>query len=190
MKLTNESENLIEAFVKSFKDAGQALAETGRLLVKIVDTVPNGIDRLIDRLPGLSPYTVKFLLAVGRGQVLEQLCLSESPGVLRLRECDVAVQRRHIAEPIPLLIYEGGKTSHLLVSVFDMSMQHSKQAFGRGFVRTLEQQRQWMEGQKPKITNIAMDRPYTVRRGKIIFHKPCELTLQQLASLTAEAAGA
>lgn len=187
-RLSNEGDALIEAFIVAFNDTAKSLMELGKLLVRIADTVPHGMERLLERLPRLAPSTIHGLLKIGRGQVDERLFLGEGPGITKLRQCDIATQRKYAEEPIPVLITESGQTTHLLVSVWDMAGPQTEQVFGHGFIRTLEQQRQWLATRRPKPQNIALKRPYTVLRGKVRFHQECELTVQQLSLLLAEAA--
>lgn len=186
--LSNESERILLEFEEAYRNFGRDLNELGRRLVEIADNVPNGLVRLRERLPYLSPYAINTILKIGRGAILDSLALSESPGVAALRKCDIADQKRYVSETVQVLIRENGTTTHLCVSVFDLTKPQADQVFGRGLIRSLEQQRQWLESRAPKIKNVAIDQPYSVRRGKIVFHSPCELTLHQLMMLVAQAA--
>lgn len=187
--LTNENSELIEQFVKAFQNSAASLLETGKILVRIAEKMPDGIERVLKRLPQLRPETIKAFLKIGRGEVDEVLMLAEGPGVTRLRACDITVQRKHATDGIPVLISESGKTTHLMVSVFDMTSEQAVQVFHNGSIRTLEQQRQWLQSRKPKIENAAaLRKPYTVRRGRVDIHGECSLTVQQLLIIAQEAA--
>jgi hypothetical protein len=187
MKHLEKLNEKIEQFKTAVCRGIESFEEAGRLLVEILDDDPKAREQITEGgKAGITEDTLAVFESIGRRQLFYRLCLNNAPGVRALTKCPYSEQVRFADEPIEMLLLDGKES--LQVGVGAMSAQQVKQVFGNRRIRTLGEQRAWLEGHKAKPQNIAIEKPYTVRRGRIVFHKPCELTIQQLGLLLAEAA--
>lgn len=175
-------------FIDAVTRGIDAFEEAGRILVELIDNDPGAKARILNSGKGITEDTLDIFERIGRKQLYYRLCLNEAPGVRALRNCQFSEQIRYSDEPVEMLLYRSGKTESLKVSVWAMTPNQVKQVFGNKRIRTLGEQRAWIENERNKPQNVTIDRPYTIKRGKIIFHAPCELTVQQMGLLLAEAA--
>ena len=138
-----------------------------------------------------SPTTVAWLIRLGRGQVTERLLQWDpTPGVKKLRMCDISLQEKYCKEAIPVFVLDDGNPSHVLVMVNSMTKEQVRQVFDGHRIRSLDEQCNWMRSQKPKAINVAaLKSPYTIHKGKITFNTnpPITMTVAQLAQALAEA---
>lgn len=180
----------INSFVEALQRGIEAFEEAGRILVELIDADPNVIDRILEQNPKISEDVLETFERIGRKQLYYQLTINESPGVKALRHCPYSEQVKHCNEPLELLLIKpGAKPETLRVSVHTMSPDQARQAIGPKRIRTLAEQRAWIEAQAKKPSPLKLNQPYTVRGGKVTFHHPCILTAKDLMQLAIEATG-
>lgn len=182
----------IELGAHRFREALQrgrdALEEAGRILVELIDSDPLAKEKLLTALPEVTSETLETFERIGRKQLYHRLCLSDGPGVRALRRCPYSDQVRFSTEGVPVLLLGGTAGDFLKVSVFEMDSVYAKQAFGNSKVRSLAEQRVFLERSRSKPRAIETSEPYTLAKGKITFHEPVTLTAQDMARLLAQIA--
>jgi hypothetical protein len=179
----------IADFVDALKCGIESFEKAGRVLVQLIDADPNVVEKILDANPEINGDILETFERIGRKQLYYRLTINESPGVVALRRCPYSEQVKHAHEPIELVIMRGPKTETLLVSVHAMSPDQARQAIGPKRVRTLGEQRAWLEAQSRKPLPLKLSEPYTVRGGKVTIHAPCVLNLADLLRLAQEASG-
>jgi hypothetical protein len=164
------------------------LEEAGRILVEMIDRDALAKEKLLEAFPDLSSEILDTFERIGRKQLYHRLCLTDGPGVRALRRCPYSDQVRFASEGVPILLLGGSAGDFLKVSVFEMDSEYAKQAFGNSKVRSLAEQRVFLERSRSKPRAIEISEPYTLAKGKITFHEPVTLTAQDMARLLAQIA--
>lgn len=175
------------AFYEALQRGKDALVEAGRILVAILEEDPNAKERILEDNPEVTSDLLDTFERIGRGQLYHKLCLLETPGVRALRRCAYSDQVKYSEAPIPMLLLQArDETDHLQVSVYALNSEQTRQVFGRNRVRTLAEQRAYLEACRAKPQPLARREPYTLAKGRVTFHEPVTLTASDLARLLAE----
>ena len=147
-----------------------ALEEAGLILVEMIDRDAEVKRRIMDAYPEISGDMLDVFERIGRRQLYYRLCLLDGPGVKALMRCPFSDQVRYFKEPLALLLAQGKNPDDSLnVQVQFMSPKQARQVFGRNHVRSLAEQRAWIESQKPRLNSAVIDQAYTIKRGGIQF---------------------
>jgi hypothetical protein len=177
----------LEAFYEALKTGQEALEEAGRVLVSLIDDDPAVKARIMDEHPEITEDVLETFERIGRRQLYYRLCLIESPGVRCLKRCAFSDQVTYSSEPIPMLLLNGkDSTDHIVVSVQGMNADQARQVFGAHRIRTLPEQRAFLEREKSKPQPLEKSEPYSISKGKITFYQPITLTASEMARLLAD----
>lgn len=177
----------LELFVNAVNRGVAAFEEAGQILVALIDANPKAKEEILDSCPNVTEDMLDTFERIGRKQLFYQLAIHDGPGVKALCRCAYSEQVKHFHEPIPLLITDGKNVETLNVGVHALTTDQARQAFGSHRVRTLGEQRAWLESQKKKAVVVDIVSPYSIHRGKITFNQPCTLSVSELARLLSEA---
>jgi hypothetical protein len=122
--------------------------------------------------------------AIGRKWIHPKLILggmSDAKKTNIVKRLPYSLQNRVFdGEKFPLLI-AGGDV--LDVSILDASSEQTMQLCGDGDMRTLTEQKAYIEDSKLKEDLKPQELPYYVQKGKIIFRKNTEITRAELKQL-------
>lgn len=186
MELTIINQRLSD-FYSALQRGAEAFEEAGRILVGLIDEDPLVKDRILEAHPDITESTLETFERIGRNQLYYRLCLIEGPGVTRLKRCTFSDQVKFSTEPIPMLLVNGqDSTDHILVPVQAMQPNQARQVFGPHRIRTLGEQRAFIESERTKPQPIETQQSYTIGKGRIVFHKPVTLTISDMARLLSE----
>lgn len=167
----------------------EALQEAGRILVSLLDEDISWKRRIREAHPEITEDMLETFERIGRKQLYYKLCLLEGPGVRALRRCPYSEQVKYAAEPVEMLLASAEDASdHLKVSIESLNLDQAKQVFASGRIRTLAEQRSFLDQQQRKPQVLAKPKGYTLGKGCVTFHEPVKLTAQDLARLLAEIA--
>lgn len=166
----------------------EAFEEAGRVLVELIDTHgPSILDRIMERNPLVSESVLETFERIGRKQLFYKLCINESPGFRALRRCPYSEQVKYFSEPLQLLLIKGkDETDTLKVQPSSLSAAQAKQVIGPKRVRTLGEQRVYLEGLRSKPQPMDKSNPYVIRHGKVVFTEVPILTEEDLLRLLLE----
>ena len=137
----------------------QAFAEVGSIIVQMVDEDPNAADFICEQIPQLSYGSIRLFEKIGRKLITPLLAFDSRPGPKRLLKCPLDTQEHMLSEPIEVLLADG---ETLKTDVRNLTVSQANQVFDNGEIRTLPEQRAWMETQK---TLKSYDRPKPVYNG-------------------------
>jgi hypothetical protein len=186
MHLKNTDSRLNE-FYAAIQRGREALEDAGAIFVSLIDEDPSIKARILDENPELTEATLEMFERIGRKQLYYRLCLLEGPGVRALKRCPYSEQVKHATDPVPMLLLNGQDlTDHINVPVHALQPEQVRQVFGANRVRSLAEQRAWLENQRGKPRPLETREPYTIGRGRIIFHEPVTLTALDMARLLAQ----
>lgn len=151
---TDEVADDFDRFYKLFFDGTAAFQAAGDHLVRLIDKYgPGAKTTLMERWPQLTADVLATFERIGRKQLHPSTFLNESPGRRALRRCPYSEQVKYSEEPIEFLLLKDGVPETILVSIDSLTDAHAKQVFGSRRVRTLGEQRLWLEDQLRKAQN-------------------------------------
>lgn len=188
MQPSKQTRELIQAFSEALLRASADIEEAARILVQIVSNDPNGREHVLEACPSLKSDWFDGLLRIGRKQMYHELLFATAPGCKALRRCDYGEQVKYVSQPIELLLIRDRGPETLLAPVAALTPAQVKQVFQRSHIRSLGEQRIWLEAQKPKPRTVKTPEAYSVRRGRIEIHGPCSLDAADLARFQLELA--
>lgn len=122
----------------------KVIQETALKYVEAIDKDPTFRDYLADEAPEVSGSVWRTLEKVGRGSLDARIAAGGCPYGNKLRRLPISEQRRAIENPLPLLTV-GGDT--LQVSLDAMLPKQADQMFAAQHIRSLPEQRAWIEAQ-------------------------------------------
>ena len=177
----------LKEFYEALQRGKEALEDAGRIFVSLIDADPSIRERIMDEHPELTEDVLATFERIGRKQLYYELVLLEAPGIRALRRCPYSEQVKHCKEPVPMLLLNSKDSSeHLMVAVTALQPEQVRQVFGHNRIRSLAEQRAFLEREKIKPRPLQKREPYTLGKGKITFHEPVTLTASDMARLLSE----
>lgn len=166
----------------------QAMADIGRAAEQYAQALDDHGDAIKNELLQIAPAVPALfwnrLEQIGRQQLDRRLLHGETPAARKLRRLPYSEQRAALDTGVELLTADGDT---LLVQVDCMTPRQAKQVFAADHIRSLPEQRAWLED---AIAQTEPPQPYSepfaVRRGKLEVHRAVTLTRSELARILAE----
>lgn len=185
MKLTTKIETKIERFSELLQGIVGSWVEAGKLLVEMIEEDVHVKDRIMERLPGLSPGVLTQLEAVGRGVLHERLLTAGGHGMNALKRMPYSDQVKHLEAPVEMVVENGDSTDVLLVSVENLTSQQAAQVFASDHIRTTGEQKAWLVSKRMKSAKpmIEGSPAWHIKAGRVIFHQGASFTAGELASI-------
>lgn len=176
----------IEALQQAIYTGVEAWKKAGTLLVEIIEQDGLPLAQIAEQAD-LPLDVLAQLEKIGRNQLVPQLLLAEYPAARKLERLPMSEQERLMIEPVEVLVMKEGKPDTLRVPVRHLNGAQVRQVFASNHVRTLSEQRQWIEGQQPQQVAVKVDVPYVItRKGSVIFNQACELSAKELLRIAAQ----
>jgi len=187
LKIENQiAQQIIDALNRGLS----AFSDAGKLLVDAIAEYPNIKERIMELEPRIDPQALADLERIGRKQLHPMLMASNRPALKALRKMPYSEQERYATQPVELLVVANpDNTTTLQVSIHSMTADQVRQAFNGNHVRSLAEQRAYIESEKSKrmikqAPPITSD--YVVSRGCIVTNRPMTLTQEDLVRMLAE----
>lgn len=181
-------ENYIQEFQNLFEEGKRCWIKAGKTLAEAVDKVPGFMKMMEEKCPQFTTRFLNKMLDVGRGALHEELLLANSRGEQALARLPYSWQEKYVNQPVELLLKKEEEWDTLLVPVADLTPDQVHQVFDGAGVRTLAQQRVYLESlwarktAPPKQANF----PYRIVRGKLEVMSPVTFNRKELAKLLSE----
>lgn len=169
----NEIKSLFYQGISSFKKAGETLVK----MLEAGQHLPE-----ISAASGIPADVLAQIERIGRGQLNPELLLADYPAVPSIMRLSASEQSRLLVEMIEVMVIKDGKADTLLVNAKNLTREQVFQVFAKGHVRTLAEQRAWLESRSLKAPEAkVIDAPYTItRRHTVIFNMGVEMTAKEL----------
>lgn len=132
-------------FAAAMQQSVNFYSEAARIYVVGIDRDPLWADYLCSQVPGLSKRFLAQLEQVGRGQIDARIMSDQCPYYQRLVRMPLSEQRRAVDGPLELLVRDGDT---LLVRTAQLMPSQAKQLFAQDHIRSLAEQRAWLEAQE------------------------------------------
>lgn len=187
MKL--QKQQLAKQFIDLVIQGIACWVRAGEIAAKAVEEDPKFIDRVCKSNPDITKETVNRFVLIGQRKLHPQLCLSETPGVKRLRRLPYPVQEKHVVTPVDLVIKDDGKVKVLNVDVRNLTPHQASQVFSADGIRTEAEQRAWLEDKAAKraVPTVSSDTPWRITRDReLVVSEPCRLSRRDVARILAE----
>lgn len=187
-ELTPNPEHYIHLFLELYQKGKECWINAGKTLAEAVDKVPGFMKLMEEHCPQFPPRFLNRMLDLGRGALHEELLLASSKGENALAKLPYSWQEKYVKQPVELLLKKDDKWDTLLVPVADLTPDQVHQVFDGSGVRTIAQQRVYLENQwarktaPPKQANL----PYRIVQGKLVVMQPVTLNRKELAKLLSE----
>lgn len=176
----------IEELKNAIRVGIEAFATAGRMLVNMLDD--GGLN--LPEISEASQIPVDVLgqiEKIGRGQLCPQLLLANYPAARRIERLPMSEQERLMNGPVEVLTMRDGQVDSLMVHAEHLTASQVKQVFAANHVRSLAEQRQWIESQTPASKIVTADVPYLLtRKSTVIFKQGCEMTARELLRIAAQ----
>ena len=180
----SKCKSLITSGISAIKDAGN-------LIVSLIDDDRLTVDQIVEAFGvGGNRTLVLSLERIGRAELRPELLFSPMAAASPMRKLPFSEQGRLIENGYVelLVIGEGGKTDILNAPLTSLSTLQIKQVFGNGYVRSVQDQRVWLEGQTT-VDKIKQSHPpaYEVKKGELVFPAlDLKFNTSQVATLLAQ----
>jgi hypothetical protein len=178
-----------EEFMRKMKDLANHVVDLAQDYVFSLDARPELRKDLLDA--GVPRDFLRRLEKVGRGVMSRRLVLESGRWVEKVARLPLSEQEEALNDGVDVLCEDG--MDHRRISVCELSPKQMQQVFGDDGLRTLAEQRTWMEEQEQDRVRCApMKLPelvWKVRGNRVVIGSPCELTRQQMLMILAEMEG-
>ena len=171
----------IKEFGKFFNDGLESIKKACKIYVDAIDYDPTLIDKFREEYPNITESAWVRFEQVGRGLLHESLLTDYSMGAKKLKNLPYSQQEKFSKNGIELLT----KTNDILkVEVSSLTKEQVKQVFTNDHVRTLAEQRAYIESQETYNAKPVDDVPYMIKNKKLFINqKGIFFTLQQLKDI-------
>ena len=184
-ELAKTYDEIIGEFKDAITNGINGFVKAGEIYVKAIDQDPEYADKMQLEFSDIVPAKAwKQFEAIGRKWIHPKLILggmSDAKKTNIVKRLPYSLQNRVFdGEKFPLLI-AGGDV--LEVSILDASSEQTMQLCGEGNMRTLREQKAYIENSKLREDLKPQELPYYVQKGKVIFRKNTEITRAELKQL-------
>lgn len=169
----------IDGWVRAGKIVAQLL-DDGATLDTIVESI---------NVRHIKRDLIAALERVGREQCLPELLIADYPAANPMQLLPLSEQKRCTDGTIEMLVMNDGMADTLQVSARDLTKEQCKQVFAKGSIRTLGEQRLWMQQRQQQEAQLAaktITPPYIIRNHKVVFTAGAEFNRRDLAILLSQ----
>lgn len=170
--------NKVDEFGDLLKKGMEYIKKACEVYVQAITEDPNLLEEFKTKYPEVSMSAWADIEAVGRGTLSQGLLFKASSGYNRLKKLPLSLQQKYINGTVELLI-EGGES--LKVKVEALTTDQARQVFSRTHVRTLGEQRAYLESKRSKNKL----KPYKIIDKKLVV-KRVEFTIEELEDILKE----
>jgi hypothetical protein len=183
-------EAAVKAFTATLYDAAATAAE---LYVKTVDVFPESRQAFAEAVPAFRAAEWRMIEAIGRKTIQPKMLYGQRRDLEtadKIAHLPVADQKKIVDTGVKVLAADG---THIMATVERMTPLQKKMVLANGRVRTLSEQKAWLETEKIKEAeavkknhHISMLDDYVVERGVVKFLKPRSYTVAELLKIMME----
>ena len=142
-----ERQQTLAAIFQLLSDAKEVIQEAAKIFATRVKADPDFRAWALENAPNGSRRTFLGLEGVGNGLIDPRLLGGEVKNAYQLRSLPLPDQQKFIEGSIEVLT-ENGET--LLIAGQNLTQDQFRQVFNRTHIRSLEEQKAWIESQKTK----------------------------------------
>lgn len=185
-ELAPQQTDYIAEFRTALESGIREISRACKLYVEAIDSDPSWQDLFAEAFAEqIPPGSWARLEAVGRNRLHERFLIDANiPHATKVRKLPYSIQERIFAgHRFPLLLTGG---EHILVDVREATPGQAAQILAPDHIRTLSEQRAYIEGQPVPTDEPVEQLPYIIRGGKVVFRRNTEMTKDQIRRLLQE----
>lgn len=176
---------LIEAYNNWSKDVYEGALTVSKIIVDAIDEDPANREVLYDALKNImTPTMFRQLESVGR-KILDPRLLVGSGGqyTVKIKKLPSDLQKKILDGCMFEFLTADG--SHMMICLRDSEDWQAKQMFADDHVRTLPEQKAWIEAEKAKLklNEVEHTMPFEIKKGGVLFKLGAFLTNEQIRQL-------
>lgn len=184
--VTQSDSDSIDAVAELIRQGIKSWEKAARIIREKMAVDPSWLDKFHEKNRCWSVEGIKRFSELGLVRIAE-LEIAQGHGAIALRRLSLEEQRKWISQPLPLLIKSAGGWEELLVELFNLTADQAAQIFARDHVRSIPEQRAWIEDVQIKaLADPIPDLPYRIIKKEIIFLTPPRLKKRDLQRLLKE----
>ena len=189
--ITKTQESYLEQFSISFTQGLESIAKAASIYVKAIDESHSMKGKFIERFAGVIPAGAwANFEAVGRKTMHPRIMLGVGRNTSFIKRLPFSDQEDIVnGKKVELLTADGDS---LPVDARDISAHQSRQLFAGNHIRTLSEQRAFIEDdnriEKDNAVELAKIIRYRIENGNVHFAHNTVFTMNELITITAELA--
>lgn len=176
----------VQQFKELFTGGMQKIREACQVYVKAVEENPELEPEFRAAFPQISESGWANIELVGRGAMDYRLLWEGGRARNRIKQLPPSRQAAVLDNGVPLLSKDG---SELKVKVENLTPKQVEQVFGGNHIRTLAEQRAWIEAQSTVTTPVKTETVAEVRGKELIISRPCRMSRKELVMFLAQMEG-
>lgn len=175
----------ITEFITLIRSGIDSINKASKMYVEMLEQDETVTERIIKESKFLTKSFLYNIEKIGRDQLNPQLLLANSPGYMKLRALPKRLQDKYLNESVEVLVYnDNGEIDKLKTSVRDLSADAANQVFDKSGVRSLAEQRVYLESKRNLKQRVKVkDQKYVVRKDILMVTAPCNFTKKELLNI-------
>lgn len=145
-------DDFLRRILDGMANATQAIQQAALLYVEAIDKDPAFRDFIVEKCPEVSGSVWRNLERVGRGQLDARIASGGCSYGNKLRRLPMSEQKQALDGTLPLLTSTGDT---LQVRLDALLPRQAEQVFANGHIRSLSEQRAWLEAQAQEAAAAA-----------------------------------
>lgn len=183
---TKKLESAISEFKSLIQSAMRSVVEACKAYVKTIDEIPEAKEEFTHQFPSVSAACWIRYEMIGRGQILPEIAANPMKFSDRVIEnFPLSDQKKLVENKVEVVTLSGDviKTSYS-----DMTDEFKRIAFAKDHIRTLPEQKVFIETERVKSKNevVIPDKTYKVSKNKLIVLSPSQFTKSDLLRILQE----
>lgn len=187
-------QNGVNEFVALIEKGIECWMKAGEMYVRMLSEDPEMPDKIVQEYPSITKSILRRFEQLGNGTLHPKLLMSNCIGARCLRAMPYSEQEEYFQEPLKYLVSTNDGTESLMIGYASVDAEQAKQLFARDHVRSLGEQRAYIEAKKTQqkidqaILNLEQQEksPWVVKRKKLFINYACVLSKDELVAALAK----
>jgi len=174
-----QTQKYIEQFRDAFTSGIDSIVESAKIYVEAIEDDPNNKSKFVEAFEDVIPVSAwSGFEAVGRKWMHPKLLLGGGKYASKIKRLPYSDQERIFEGARFDMLTSDGQT--LKVDVRNITKEQADQMFNNTHIRTLAEQKAWIESRKAEPEEVVELIPYTISGSKVRFRRNVELTRNEL----------
>lgn len=178
----------IERFRQLVQQGIDAWTQAGEIVARAIDADSEWPEKVLAQCPQFTAEIIFRFEQIGRKAMLPQLLVNDCPGYRRLRQLPYDLQTKLVTHGVEVLAMNGSEWDSITIEPINLTDDQSKQVFAKNRIRSLAEQRAFIESAKVRgyIPSSKSTEAYRIRNGRLMVTRPVEFTRKELARILSE----
>jgi len=178
----------VDRFYALVGEGIESIKKAAKIYVDCIDKFPESRGLFAERRREYGTMTWSMIESIGRGSMNPRFLVDRSAGYARLRCCQRSEQDYYVENPAEVVV-AGGDVMKIMVS--EMTRDQLRQVFAHDHVRSLPEQRAWLEQERAAERAIAeraemkVGVKYRISGGNLHVHDGAVFSREELCGIIA-----